>query len=77
MTLGHGDANSKLVEVLTVADDEAEERVDDILVQIWKLKSKLDVCSDQPTDRAQDLFKILKLRVSRDFEAAVWLVFCF
>ena len=39
MTLGHGDANSKLVEVLTVADDEAEEGVDDILAQIRKLKS--------------------------------------
>ena len=39
MTLGHGDANSKLVEVLTVADYEAEDSVDNILAQIRKLKS--------------------------------------
>ena len=32
------DANSKLVEVVTVADIDAEKCVDDILVQNWKLK---------------------------------------
>ena len=32
------DANSKLVEVVTVADVDAKKRVDDSLVQIWKLK---------------------------------------
>ena len=32
------DANSKLVDVVTVADVDAENRVDDCLVQIWKLK---------------------------------------
>ena len=32
------DANSKLVEVVTVADVDAEKCVDDSLVQIWKLK---------------------------------------
>ena len=31
-------ANSKLVEVVTVADVNAEKRVDDSLVKIWKLK---------------------------------------
>ena len=36
MTLMGEDANSKLVEVVTVAD--AGKRVDDSLVQIWKLK---------------------------------------
>ena len=36
MILACEDANSKLVEVVTVADD--EKRVDDSLVQIWKLK---------------------------------------
>ena len=32
------DANSKLVEVVTVADVDAEKRVDDSLLQIWRLK---------------------------------------
>ena len=37
MTLACEDVNSKLVEVVTVADVDAEKRVDDSLVQIWKL----------------------------------------
>ena len=32
------DTNSKLVGVVTVADVDAMKRVDDSLVQIWKLK---------------------------------------
>ena len=32
------DSNPKLVEVVTDADVDAEKNVDDILVQIWKLK---------------------------------------
>ena len=38
VTLACEDANSKLVEVVTVADADAEKRVDYSLVQIWKLK---------------------------------------
>ena len=38
VTLACEDANSKLVEVVTVADVDAEKRVDDSLVQIWKMK---------------------------------------
>ena len=38
MTLACEDVNSKLVEVVTVADVDAEKRIDIILVQIWKLK---------------------------------------
>ena len=38
MTLACEDANSKLVEVVTVADVDAEKHVDDSLVQIWKLR---------------------------------------
>ena len=38
MTLVFEVADSKLVEVFTVADVDAERRVDNILVQIWKLK---------------------------------------
>ena len=45
MTLTCEDANSKLVEVVTVADVDAEKCVDNSSVQIWKLrfghKSKL------------------------------------
>ena len=32
------DGNSKLVEVVTVADVDAEDHVDDSLLQIWKLR---------------------------------------
>ena len=38
MTLACEDANSKLVEVVTVDYVDAEKRVDNSLVQIWKLK---------------------------------------
>ena len=42
------DANSKLVEVVTVVDVDDEKRVDNSLVQIWKLKfgHKAKFCSD-------------------------------
>ena len=38
MILACEDANSKLDEVVTVADVDAERCVDDSLVQTWKLK---------------------------------------
>ena len=38
MTLACEDVNSKLVEVVTVADVTAEKRFDDSIMQIWKLK---------------------------------------
>ena len=38
VTLAYEDANSKLVEVVSVAYLDAENHVDDSLVQIWKLK---------------------------------------
>ena len=37
MTLAFEDGNSKLVEVVTVVDVDEEKRVDDSLVQIWKV----------------------------------------
>ena len=42
------DANSKLFEVVTVADVDAEKCVDGSLVQIWKLKfgHKITFCPD-------------------------------
>ena len=53
MTLACEDANSQLVEVVTVAD--AGKRVDDSLVQIWKLK----------------FVQTLSARFGQDFEAEV------
>ena len=38
MTLECEDANSKLVEAVTVIDIDAQKCVDNSLVQIWKLK---------------------------------------
>ena len=38
MTLACGNANSKLVEVVTVADVDDEGRVGNSLLQIWKLR---------------------------------------
>ena len=38
MTLVCEDVNSRLVDVVAVADVDAETRLDDSFVQIWKLK---------------------------------------
>ena len=38
VTLACEDANSKLVEVVTVANVDYEDRVDNSLLQIWKLR---------------------------------------
>ena len=51
MTLAYEDGNSKLVEVVTAADVDAEKRVDS-LVHIWRLKL--------------DVVKILKFKFSRN-----------
>ena len=44
MTLAFEDANSELVDAVSVADVDAEERVDDSLVEILKLKLGRDIC---------------------------------
>ena len=48
VTLACKDANSKLVEVVTVADVDDEDRVSNIFLQIWKLRfgHKDNFCSD-------------------------------
>ena len=48
VTLTCEDANSKLVEVVTVGNVDTEKRVDDSLMQIWKLKfgHECKFCSD-------------------------------
>ena len=38
MTLAYGDANSKLVEVVTLADVDSEDHVGNSLLQIWELR---------------------------------------
>ena len=38
MTLACGDAKSKLVEVVSIADVDAEDHVGNSLLQIWKLR---------------------------------------
>ena len=43
MTLACEDTNSELVEVVTVAHVDDEKRVDNSLVQIWRVKSGLKV----------------------------------
>ena len=48
VTLECEDAYSKLVEVVTVADVDDDDRVGNSLLQIWKLRFglKLNFCSD-------------------------------
>ena len=66
------DTKSKLVDVVTVADIDDEDRFGNSLLQIWKLrfghKAKIlfRLC-------AQGLVNILKLKFRRDFE--VWSIF--
>ena len=74
VTLASEDANSKLVEDVSVADVDFVDRVGNSLLQIQKLRSvhraKLlfKLC-------AQGLVNILKLNFRQDFWAGVWSVF--
>ena len=62
VTLAYEDANSKLVEAVTVADVDSEDHVGNSLLQIWELtfgpKTKL-------------FFQTLSTRVGQDFEVEV------
>ena len=60
VTLACEDDNSKLVEVVTVAHVDDEKRVDNSLVQIWKVKYG-QVFGQTLSTRFQGLVKILKL----------------
>ena len=75
MTLACEDINLKPVDVVTVADVDAEKRVDDSLEQIWNLKFGRRA-KFLFRLRAQDLVMILKLKFMRDVEVEVWSVFC-
>ena len=67
MTLAFGDANSKLVEVVSVADVNYEDRVGNSSLQIWKLRfgHKVRLLFRL---RAQSLVKILKLKFRQDLK---------
>ena len=75
VTLACEDANSKLVEVVSVADVDAEDNVGNSLLQIWELmfgpKAKLLFRL-----WAQGLVKILQLKFRQDFEAGFCSAFC-
>ena len=66
VTLACEDGNSKLVEVVIVADVSDEDRVGNSLLQIWKLGlvKKLNFCSDFEHNFSQDL----KLKLRQDLK---------
>ena len=71
MTLACEDANSKLVEVVDIAEVDAEKRADDSLMQIWKLKfgQRVDFFR-----LLQGLVETLKLNFRLKYNVAgVWL----
>ena len=67
MTLRCEDANSKLVEVVTVVDVDAVDHVVNSLLQIWELRfgQKVRLLFRL---RAQGLVKILTLKLRQDFK---------
>ena len=67
MTLVCEDANSKLVEVVTVVDVDDKDRVGNSLLQIWKLRfgHKAELLFSL---WGQDLVKILKLKFRQDLK---------
>ena len=66
-TLACEDANSKLVEVVTVANVDDEDRVGNSLLQIWKLRFGHKVKFSFRLS-AQGLVNILKLKLSQDLK---------
>ena len=74
MTLACEDASSKLVEVVTVADDDAEDHVGNRSL-IWKPTFGHEVKLLFRLS-AQALVKISKLKFRQDFGAGVCSAFC-
>ena len=62
MTLAWEDANSKLVEVITVADVSDKNRVGNSLLQIWELRFG---------HKAKLFVQTLSIRFGQDFEIEV------
>ena len=79
MNLACEDDNSKLAEVVYVPHVDDQKRVDNSLLQIWKLKfgHKAKVFVQTLSTRFQGLVKILKLMFRQGFEAKVWSLFCY
>ena len=72
MTLASEDANSKLVDVVTVADVDDEDRVDNNLLRIWELRfGHKDCVQTFSTIFDQDF----EVEVQAKFEVGVWSVF--
>ena len=81
MTLAFVDANSKLLDVASVADVDAEELVDDSLVVILNLNFGDDVKAEVwarfstiffVKTLRRDMVKILKLKFCQAFKAKFW-----
>ena len=81
MTLAFVDANSKLLDVASVADVDAEELVDDSLVVILNLNFGDDVKAEVWASFStiffvktlrRDMVKILKLKFCQAFKAKFW-----
>ena len=72
MTLAFEDANSKLLNVACVANLDAEDRVEDSLVEVLNLKFGRDF---EPWFWSWKLVKILRYMFGQDFDADVWLSF--
>ena len=75
LTLACEDANLKVIEVVTVADVDAEDCVGNSLLQIWELRFGLKA---KLLFRlwAQGLVKILQLKFRQDYEAGFCSAFC-
>ena len=80
VTLACEDANSELVEVVTVADYDAEDHVGNSLLQIWELMFviRLNFCSDFEHKFwsrfcGSSSGEILKRKVCQYFAADFWL----
>ena len=73
MTLACEDANSKLVEVVTVADVDSEDHVGNSVLQIWELTFflKLNFCSDFE----HKVWSRFEVEAQARFDAGVWSVF--
>ena len=72
MTLAFEDANSKLLNVACVANLDAEDRVEDSLVEVLNLKFGRDL---EPWLWSWKLVKILRYIFGQDIDADVWLSF--
>ena len=74
VTLACEDAKSKFVEVVTVADVDVGKRVDNSLVQIWKLKfGHIVKFLFTLITRFQGLVRILKLKFCHYYATEAWL----